>query len=93
MHISLELGNLEILLRPATPLREMRCSALVKPLADGRDLYVGHTTDLLFIYVDSYQKYKFSFRSVKDRRELTYEYKNLDFFYLIITFRLQVLYE
>jgi hypothetical protein len=45
-----------MLLRPAIPLREGRCSALVKPLADGRDLYVVHTTGLLFIYVDNYEK-------------------------------------
>jgi hypothetical protein len=71
LHVSPETADLLMLLKPATPLRVRGCSALVKPLADGRDLYVGHTTWSPYSYMlRIMKKYKFAFRPVENREEL-----------------------
>jgi hypothetical protein len=56
-------------LSPQTALYKGHCSALIKPLPDGSDLFVAHTTWVSYDYVlRVMKKYKFGFKTIEDQK-------------------------
>jgi hypothetical protein len=66
-----EIFDFENFLSNKTARNEGHCSALVKPLADGSDLFVGHSTWIFYEFMlRVMKKYKFAFKSIEDKNQL-----------------------
>jgi hypothetical protein len=67
LNIVAEIEEFENFLNPERVQYEGHCSALIKPLADGSDLFVAHD---MWVPFDSMliimKKYKFAFKSIEN---------------------------
>jgi hypothetical protein len=71
LNLQSEGETFEDLLNPSTAQNEGHCSALIKPLPDGSDLFVAHNTWASYeTMLRIMKKYKFAFKSMDDKKEL-----------------------
>ncbi len=69
LNLVAEIEDFEQFLSPKTARYEGHCSALIKPLPDGSDLFVAHTTWVSYDYMlRAMKKYKFAFKTIEDQK-------------------------
>jgi hypothetical protein len=69
LNLAPEIEDFEQFLSPETARYEGHCSALIKPLTDGSDLFVGHSTWVSYDYMlRIMKKYKFAFKTIEGQK-------------------------